>query len=344
MERYEREFLIARIDAGYLRYKVGDKVLKIYPPNKDVMYEAQELYLDTLDYCQNRGILTEFDVFYELIKYNIWTEQMEEDYKILPKNIETLKLELFNNKFRSNIRKKTREYLDISKKEYIRLHNIRHSWDYLTDAGIAASSKIQYIIENSTYYNGELYNWETPVINAVNFFFRHSLNEEIIRELARSDPWTAIWSSRTKSGIVFPEPMTTEQRMLISWTTLYDNIQQSPDFPGGNILDDDDMLDGWLIAQKKKREQEVNQHQAESISDNPKIAGAGEIFIPADTVEDAEKITSLNDARGNVARKTRLKQLDKQGRVSVQNFHDIRRQIQMDFNKNFSDTVKNNKG
>ena len=41
---------------------------------------------------------------------------------------------------------------------------------------------------------------------------------------------------------------------IVMWSQLYDNVQESMDAPTKDVIKDDDLLDGWLIVQGKKRE------------------------------------------------------------------------------------------
>ena len=83
------------------------------------------------------------------------------------------------------------------------------------------------------------------------------LGESEIRELARSEPWKSIWSSSKNEGVLFGKraiELSEEQKHLIMWSTMYDSIGESPDSPSDKIIADDDMLDGWLILQRRERE------------------------------------------------------------------------------------------
>ena len=66
------------------------------------------------------------------------------------------------------------------------------------------------------------------------------------------------------------------------WSSLYDNIQESPDCPSNEVINDDDMLDGWMIIQKRNREQAKLQKDAENKFGNKKISNADEVFIVKD--------------------------------------------------------------
>jgi hypothetical protein len=89
-----------------------------------------------------------------------------------------------------------------------------------------------------------------------------------------------------------------EQILLMTLSRMYDNIYENPDRPDELVINDDDMLDGWLLVQKKKREQEAREATKEIME--RRHGNAGEIFIMADTEDDIKDIEKMNDARARV--------------------------------------------
>ena len=59
---------------------------------------------------------------------------------------------------------------------------------------------------------------------------------------------------------------------------MYDNIQEAAETPSEDVINDDDVLDGWFIVQRKKREVESAQNDFENSTKNERIKGAGEVF------------------------------------------------------------------
>ena len=44
-----------------------------------------------------------------------------------------------------------------------------------------------------------------------------------------------------------------DQKNILILSRMYDNVQESLDCPADDIMQDDDMLDGWFIHQKNKK-------------------------------------------------------------------------------------------
>lgn len=343
MEHYEREFFIARIDAGYIKYRCNnDTVLHLCSPSQDVLYDAQEIYSDTMRKASYEGVLGFEDTLAILMDAEVWTSQMEEEFNILPKNIEKLKVELYNAVYKSELRKQIRKYLAVSKQEFDRLNDIRHSWDYITCEGIASFARWQHIVHNSVVYpDGTPYKWNiSPLADVMSFYQAQTLTEEVVRELARSEPWISLWTVRKKNGAVFPAPLTLEQRALMVWSNMYDNIFESPECPHDTVISDDDMLDGWIVVQREKREKDQAKKRGEDLVTNPKIAAAQELFVPADTAEDAKMITDMNETYGDMVRRSRLKKVKQESEVNFGAFGDVKRRLQTEAAAKFAEKVK----
>lgn len=78
---------------------------------------------------------------------------------------------------------------------------------------------------------------------------------------------------------------------------MYDSIAESPESPSDEIILDDDMLDGWLIIQRRERELRTKQKAAEDVISNEKIANSDEVFIVAKSEEDIQKLNHLTTQR-----------------------------------------------
>ncbi len=156
------------------------------------------------------------------------------------------------------------------------------------------------------------------------------LDNTVLREIARSDPWRTIWVCRKGEGVVFgvpPVDYTEEQRSLVGWSGLYDNIYEHSDCPPDAIIEDDDMLDGWLIDQRQQREKRQNKQAAEEIIGNEKIRGSQEIFFPAQTIEDAARVNELNDENGKRVLRQRFGHLKQKGVIAEEEMPNTKQSI-----------------
>lgn len=342
MQPYLRDFFVSRICAGYLKYTKDNKTLIIKPPTELVMYDACCEYLEAYNDAKEEGLLTEEEIIVPLCDAGIWTHKMSEDYDNLPKIIEDTKVALLGYAFRPVELNKTRQILNKCRDEFNRLSRIRHSWDYTTCEGTASLVKWQYIIENSTFNkDGSKYEWDEISPSEVLAYYQENiLSESIIRELVRNEPWGSIWSIKKKNGKIFDEPMTQEQRTIIMWSLTYDIVHESPECPQEEIIEDDDMLDGWFIEQRRKRQKDKSKDYADSLITNKKISGADEILVVAKSKKEIDSIHNMNNFGGELIRKRRLKQVEQEGEVPIMKFKDMQDRLRMEATNKLSQHYK----
>lgn len=318
MENYKKELLISRICCGYLRYKANSKLLLIKAPTLDLLYEANEIYANAYEDGLNRGVMTDKDILAMLIDRGVWDTQKENEYQdILPKHIEYWKEELYKSRTNKGQKEKVIKYLKIAREELDKLTIIRHAYDYAACHGVAAFAKTQFIIERCTFLpaSKKHYSWSNASLyKAMTFYQENLIREENMRELSHTYPWDNIWSAGRKNGQLFPKcgvELTGEQQRLILWSGLYDSIHESGEPPTKDVINNDDMLDGWLSLKRKNQLGE----KGTGIT-NPKIANADEVFLPAKTLAEAREIDNFNDRGGRAVKKRIMAAVAKQGEVA----------------------------
>lgn len=127
---------------------------------------------------------------------------------------------------------------------------------------------------------------------------RQSMTITQIRQIARSDRWQNLYKARNP----FKTPLTDEQIALSSFTQMYSNIAKHPECPESPIIEDDDLLDGWLIYQSKKAAKKQT-------SFGSKIDSAKEVFVMANNQDHANEIYSNNSDEARAIQNVRMKQL-----------------------------------
>jgi hypothetical protein len=134
--------------------------------------------------------------------------------------------------------------------------------------------------------------------------------------------------------------MTHNQKSLLTWAKLYDNIQESMDVPEESAIKDHDVLDGWFTIQSRKRERERLQQEADSKGNN-KINNSSEVLVMSPTRGDAKQTRILNDEQGhNIAEQrfnTIRKKLKENGEVHQTDFLDERLDMQQKSRQAFKD-------
>jgi hypothetical protein len=350
MELYRRELLVARIISGVLRLRVNDAsgqeiTLVIRQPSRDARYFAQEVYQEMLERTLLEGVYTEEEIIKFLKDHRVWSEVLEAEMKNLEKEIEEFKVKLvpLANKPELQAGKLT---LSKARERYKELSIKKHSYDHMTCEGAAAMAKMRYIVASSLYYkNGqpvlpceELWDGaishECSVLidNAFEAFLGTRLEEVEIREIARTEPWLSYWSVKSHSSSIFGVPnvdLTEEQIRLLAWSQMYENIHQHPKCPPPEIINDDDLCDGWLIIQKRERDKELNKSRAED-NMNEKIKDSEEVYIVANSAEEAKAIEELNSADMKRIKQQRAAEIARKGQVQHVDLLDVRQEVQME--------------
>lgn len=290
--------------------------------------------------AKEQGIYEDDDILAMMMANHIWTHEQEEELETISTKIDDSKIQLFDAAFKSDTRKRIRKELSELKKRQDFLFNTRHSYDYFTCHGVATYTRWNYIIENCTYLDGVKYDFKDVDLSAALTVYQNSrLTEEEMREVSRTEPWITTWSSSCKDLRMFDKG-TDEQKRLISWSKLYDNIHQAPDCPPSDIIKDDDMLDGWLIKQARERDKEKNKGLVEDKLAGSKNQNAQEVFIVAETAEDAKRIDDMNDGHAQRLKKQRLKVIEAKGQVDEGNLPDVRLGLMADAHRQSIDKIK----
>lgn len=339
-DKEECEFLVSKILTGKTFLTFGGKQLISFPASIEDRYVAQTIYKQKYKEAVSNGVSTKKEIDEYLIKYGHWSEEEEKMLKSeLPDKIENLKVELYNSYANFKSRDEIRKRLDTAKLEFAKLNRKKLKFDGDSAEGYASSCRDTYLICSSVYdedgekilnkydYLGEDYSICQAIVAE---YYTNYVHDNYTRYLATQEPWRSIWSTGKNESGVFGKPateLTPEQKSILSWSRIYDNIYENPDCPPDIVMEDDDMLDGWMIIQARKRKDSKMKGLAESIS---KVKG-DEVYLLADTVDDANRIHNLNDADGKMKIKNRQKEIDmaeKEGR-SLKAQHTTEAQLQM---------------
>jgi hypothetical protein len=342
MKQHEREYFIANLRSGALILNERGLRLKIYTPTIDEECEANQIYANAYDVAFEDGMMSEDEMLEWMKSKGLWTQEDENRVKGLQKDIDRLKIEIFNARNNENLREHIRKYIRAGEKQLRDTSSKKHIQDVNTSEGLAAIEKMQWIIQRCTFLNSEVYDFDALSLDYVTSCYQSTLlSESQVRELSRSEPWRSLWSVHEDAGcrlFVDNERMlSVEQKNIIIWSHMYDNIHESTDCPSEDIIDDDDMLDGWLIIQRKKREKDQAEQEFEDSTMNSKIKSADEVFVMANNSKDAERIEDMNDLSSRMVKRQREAQVRQQGAVTQSEFQDEKLKLRRASNTQFKD-------
>ena len=122
-------------------------------------------------------------------------------------------------------------------------------------------------------------------------------------------------------------------------------MYESTESPHEKVIEDDDCLDGWFIAQRRKYEKDKKKREVEGMISNSKIANSQEVFVVADSQEAADEIYGLNDPASRATIHNRQRVIDGADgdQISFTKFDDIRQDIAIESHKAAISKIKGGK-
>jgi len=193
---------------------------------------------------------------------------------------------------------------------------------------------------NPIYTEQDFLNSDSTILESViDKLIDGMLQMEDYRDLARNDPWRTIWSLGKESCIgASTSEWTDDQKTLITFAKMYDNAYQASDCPSDDVIKDDDMFDGWMIDQRRKREKEQKQKEIDTINNIPDKAQ--EVFVFAPTREDADNVYNMNDRNTRMKIKQRQKVVNEQSVVDAQDLPDTKMELQQQAMQEFKEKMR----
>jgi len=326
MKQHEREYFVSRIRLGEYWFKRKDVKLTILTPTVEDELESNIIYNEAYESSFDEGCMTVDDNLKWMIDNKLWSEEEDAKIKTIREDVEKLKIKIYEERVNTALVKTSKLYLQAANKALDKLFEKKNKYFSKTCEGIATSEKSYELTRRCTYSNGLRYGFNEYSIDFLtNFFYSQLLSETSIRLLARSEPWRTLWNiyedDYDKLFLNKDRELSVDQKNMVIWSKMYDNIQESMDCPENEVIEDDDMLDGWFLVQSRKRQQEKKEKGMEDKL-NGKVANSQEVFLMASDKESAKKIDEINSAGSKAVKQRRFAQIRKQGKVNQIDFQD----------------------
>lgn len=336
MNNTEKHSALYRLLSGNLIFEFNGIDYVVRSPDIDLLQKAQQLFSKTLyQESFNEEWLYPHEIRGLLLRNELITLQQDENLKKIQDTIETTKVNMYENVLNSKELAKLRTVLDAQKKQSNLMFYSLHMLDYLTAEGYANIVKSQFLLTNTIFYgNGnkvfknddsadyQLLDALTYEINGRGFGY------DELREMSRTEPWRAYWCSQKDGIFGIPASQWNEdQRVICAYSRMYDSVFDSPNCPSDSIVEDDDLLDGWMISQRRENEKNKKEEELEKLlGDN--IKGHKEIFLPTKKAGDTEgftreEIDQFNDPMSRKIKAQREKVINDRGEVKEAELPDI---------------------
>lgn len=333
MHDNEIELLLYRILTGKTFFNYDDEEYYLVSPSKEIKYKGLLLYNSILNEEKYDEWIREENATKIMISLGLWDIKTDDVLIGLEKSLDELKLELYKAYLFPSKQPKIRKSIEQVRKNINKIYIAKHEFLNHTLEGYANNIKNEYVISKTLYKDNRLVFSNNPKYNNSSYTLFNNLIREIdkyiistdkYKLLARSNIWKSYWNCN-KYNKIFDHSisdMTEEQRALINISRMYDNIYEHPECPDDNVIQDDDMLDGWMIFQKRKREKEKKQETFLG-SSNDKMKNASEIFMLASKREEAEEILDLNSDQNRALIKEKMKYISQKGSVEEKDLPDV---------------------
>lgn len=327
----EKLDLINTLISGIIIIRLGKEYIYCKPPSAEdktfADFFSQEQYDDALI----DGMWTQADAEQYLIEMGYWHEDSEKQFKQIEDNIENMKLDYFNHFYNSQTKEYIKKNIDKQTQRLMNLHELKYCFYDKTCEYIKSYAFHSYILSCASFLsNGVRACDKFPITKLVSRFRDQKyLISSRIREVSKSSSWKNNWFSLKYDVFDNKGSSLTElQLSLISWSSYYEGVYQSMDKPSDEIIDDDIAIDGWSIAERRKRKEEDKKRNAEKMLPE-NMSGAGEVFIPVKNKREALDVMTLNDGAGKAKLKSLKRDLETRGSLSDVDLTSTRQQVQM---------------
>lgn len=310
METSEKRLIISRIISGKVRF--NGKMIDV--PRLDVA--SEEIYNEFFQKATSEGCLTND----ELLSFTDIPFDLDTDIAALYKKLSDEKLNLYMSRYnQGNIRKK----IDDIREKIIEKYRKKNQFFEYSAESVATYARDAYYLRR--YPNHR---------EIMSHIALTKPTESQIREISRTDPWVSM------SKIVKVRNPTDEYFELMKWTNIYKNISSHPESPENFVIEDDDLLDGWIVyisKKDKKGEARVQAGGSENFVLTQKVVRDEKNpdlyrYEPMDEGE-IKMIIESNPVESKIAMAQRQNKIRKVGEVKEADLPDVRRELIMKRNR-----------
>ena len=306
--------LIDRIIEDKYIFSLSNKYYYQISPNISIKNKANILYQQTYnDYIYDDSFVTEQALELMLVQNKILPFSYQKNLKDLETRIEDTKVRLYKQFANKKSKESIKKDLDKYKNTYIELSNKKHIWDFLLLKNYAFKAKTEYLLTQTIYdYETDFLIFDSKNIdikvmnNVIDKLHNDPLrNIDTFKHIALSGLWRNYWSSNAQIFKGSISEWSDDQRTLVVISKMYHSIYEHPDCPDDAVFEDFDAIDGWMIMQKRKNIAEKKQKGVNEILGKDG-KNSSEVFLMAQTQQDAEDILSMNSDEGFFEYKRKL--------------------------------------
>lgn len=353
MDNAKKLSVLNRILTGTVCLSMNNTVYTLSPPNKQQIALGEMVYQETLNDCKYNDLMTRDQAAALLHKRRIWTTENDSQYEQLSKSLEDLKVELYRSLYNDRKKDQLRKRIKQVNRGLHKSLEKKYSLDHMTLENHAETTRDEFITaicikdpHGNPVYSYDNWNKEGNYVlqRFLNHLMKNIITVEEYREIARTDPFRSMWM--IGQATVFDVPaclLTMEQKSLIMYSRMYDNVYEHMERPSDEVIEDDDMLDGWFIQERREAEKERKKKEVDKLLDKKgagKHGAGGELFVVAETQTEAQKIRELNDLNTAMKMKQRDQALREKGRLEEHQLPDVQLELRNEAMRQIADRGK----
>ena len=352
MDQGKKTSAVNRICSGKVYLKIDGSIYSMSNPNKDQRAMAEMVYLEALNDTRFSDLITREQADKYLLGRGIWSPSNDKELEKLNEYLDTQKIELYENLYNDRKKRQLRSKINSIKKGIAKSITKKYSLDHMTLEAHAENCRSDFLAaicirsetnEQVYSYNNWGQNGNYLLQRFLTFSANNILGAEEYREICRTEPFRSIWSvSKSSCFGVCASDLSTDQKSLIMYSRMYDNVYENPERPSEEVIEDDDMLDGWFAKLRRESEKERKQREVDSIL-NKKGAnkgGKGETFVVAGSREEADKIRDINGINERMKMRQRDAAVKQKGKLEEQDLPDVKLELRSEAMKQMADRFK----
>ena len=267
----QREYYVFYLLQPYTRLDVCGTTIYIEPFSLRVLEDSCVIMEEMCENSRFDERIRQADLLSYLYQYGGWTQTLENEYKVLPSRLDYAK----KNYYLAYTKKQNLEPYSATLKKYRKRYKELSEKRSIFNGGVVENIATRYKLAYQIYAcakteKGKLFDCSFEeangyFLNNILLAYQHSiLGEDIIRDLVINLPWSSMWHTR-KSIRIFRKlshELTINQQSLLGWSNFYDSVYKSSDRPSRTVIEDVDLVDGWMMhIQDKYESHEVEQER-----------------------------------------------------------------------------------
>jgi hypothetical protein len=328
-----------KILSGKIIVKLRDQLIIVNQPDAQTRYLADSFAEQVYKEAFAEDLYLQEELEDLIVQNGWWTEEQETALTEIPKRLEVMKVDYFNNFFKTEQRDKTKRAIKRTESVFEDLQRIKYGLFNYTCESLQTQAYTMFIIQEcvTDQHGNKL---DKDLFNPHVIYSKYNdelLGDKEIRNVSKSSEWRLIWNATKSGNTLFSFPacdFTDMQKGLINWSRVYDSIYESPDMPSDEIIEDDYAIDGWFTSQKNKRDDD----KKESMQDT--LPKTGEVFVMVKNKEEAKNVYNMNTQEGKANIKSREKDLKERGSLEEYEFSHVQTKLKMQANQLLSEHYK----